>query len=99
MGETRFGCEYRSNGCFLKGTNLFQIGQSKGRLSSVVFFCESFDGCSFSNDEVIEALAAQKSLNFNGTCTMTELGAKVCVEYRNITMYRKKFRVPELNFD
>ena len=99
VGEARFGCEYKGSGCFLKGTKLFEITQVKGRLSSVEFLCSSYDGCSFSDDEIIEALAAQKSLIFTGNCTTTQLGAKICVQYKDIHMYRKKFRVPELNFD
>ena len=101
VGETRFGCTYYNNNniCYLKGTALFTITQKKGMLSSVKFFCASFDGCSYSDNEIVEALAAQKSLVFDGNCTITELGAEICVQFKDITMRRSKFRVPELNFD
>ncbi len=101
VGEARFGCEYKiyDKICYLKGTKLFKITQKKGKLFSVRFYCTSFDGCSFSDEEVIEALEAQKALVFERSCATTELGASVCVTYSDITMSRNKFRVPELSFD
>ena len=98
VGEARFGCEYSEynkfeGSCFFKGSTLFKITQKIGKLSSVTFYCTSFDGCSFSDQEIIEALAAQKSLKFSGGCTITELGAEICVKYQDITMSRNRFRV------
>ena len=104
VGQVRFGCEYNQyNGlCYIGDTKVFEIKTEMGKLKTIYFLCQAYNGCSYKMSEIIDALESQKSLKFDDitNCVVTELGAKICIlKNKTIYMSRGKFRVPELNFD
>ena len=104
VGQVRFGCEYNQyNGlCYIGDTKVFEIKTEMGKLKTIYFLCQAYNGCSYKMSEIIDALESQKSLKFDDitNCVVTKLGAKICIlKNKTIYMSRGKFRVPELNFD
>ncbi len=104
VASARFNCEINIYSgvsyCQINNTSFFSAENQGKQLSKISFYCSAFDGCGYSEAELIESLSDQKSLIFLSGCSKGDLGELVCVEKGpKIVMYRKKFRAKTLSFD
>ena len=108
--KSRFNCTDYSvtfnNKCTSEPSVISWFLDAVGNISTIQFKCEAFDGCTYSAEEIFEALDAKYKLinkNISDTylCGSGVAGERICVDkFRKLLILRKdKFRQKPMNFD
>lgn len=106
----RFGCHnvlvMQYNKCTNDPSVISWSLDAIGNISTINFRCEAFDGCTYSTEEIFEALTAKYKLTDNNIsekyrCGSGIAGEQICVSKidKSITLQKDKFRQKPLNFD
>ena len=64
IAEIKFSCAWKGHFCINDGTEVFLMDHRAGKVNLMIFLCDSFNGCGFSQNELKESLEKTYSLNF-----------------------------------
>ena len=108
--KSRFNCvDYyvRRNRCTDVPSVVIWSLDAVGNISGIYFRCEAFDGCTYSAEEIFEALTAKYNIIDNNSsdkysfCGSGIAGERICVDKdtKRLSLQKDKFRQKPLNFD
>ena len=64
IAKIKFDCTWTENFCMKEGTEVLLMHERTGKVDLLLFFCDAFNGCGFSQNELKESLAQSFELNF-----------------------------------
>ncbi len=64
IAEIKFDCTWTKNFCVKEGTEILLMHERAGKVDLLLFFCDAFNGCGFSQDALKASLESNFQLSF-----------------------------------
>lgn len=105
---TRFGCNpFIQDYCYKDESKpITWVRDTMGQITKINFTCATFSGCPYTSGEIYEAIQQKYRLvgdavdGSDGICGVGIAGERICVtSYKNISLFKHKFRMKPINFD
>ena len=64
IAEIKFDCTWTANFCIKEGTEVLLMHQRAGKVDLMLFFCDAFNGCGFSQNELKTSLGSNFEVSF-----------------------------------
>ena len=64
IAEIKFDCTWTNNFCIKEGTEVFLMHERAGKVDLMLFFCDAFNGCGFSQNDLKASLSNNFNLSF-----------------------------------
>ena len=64
IAEIKFDCTWTENFCITEGTEVLLMHERAGKVDLMLFFCDGFNGCGFSQNELKASLGSNFEVSF-----------------------------------
>ena len=64
IAEIKFDCTWTNNFCIKEGTEVFLMHERAGKVDLMLFFCDAYNGCGFSQNDLKASLESNFQIGF-----------------------------------